>query len=312
MTIERVSADEYAALFPNPGHVFNSVAFNELNRHKCDDIHYLVFKSEPEGKVRLGIVLGERSDCMRSPFSAPFGGFEAVDEQITDYYLEAAALLGEYSDKPVTITLPPTIYETPDGHLAKQQLALLTAGAVTEFTDFNYSLPLQGHRPEFNKRSQCKLRKAMRQEYAIEQVSGIEGMKQVYDMIVLNHESLGYPVWMTFDDVVNTTGGIVKADFFILTIEGTPVAGALIYHATENIRQLIYWGDDPAQREKNGMLLLARHIIDHYTAEGATEYDLGPASKDGIPNRGLCFFKESIGCRPTTKPTLTLHPRQRK
>ena len=57
--IRRVSPKEYGNLFPEPSHVFDSVAFNELNREKCDGIHYLVM-SDAGGKVRFGLILGER------------------------------------------------------------------------------------------------------------------------------------------------------------------------------------------------------------------------------------------------------------
>ena len=75
--------------------MFNSVAFTELNRGKCDDIHYLVFA---DSRVRVGIVLGERGGRLLSPFSAPFGGFCYNNSRqmigVTD---EAVALLGEKS-----------------------------------------------------------------------------------------------------------------------------------------------------------------------------------------------------------------------
>ena len=44
MQIIRCTPQEYKDAFPTPSHVFNSVEFNELNRHKCEEVHYLLFK----------------------------------------------------------------------------------------------------------------------------------------------------------------------------------------------------------------------------------------------------------------------------
>ena len=71
MQIERLSPDEYAKIY-TPQHVFNSVGFTELNRDKAEDLHYLSIR---DTKHRFGIILGERNGMLRSPFSAPFGGF---------------------------------------------------------------------------------------------------------------------------------------------------------------------------------------------------------------------------------------------
>ena len=34
--------------------------------------------------------------------------------------------------------------------------------------------------------------------------------------------------------------------------------------------------------------------------------DLGPATETGVPNYGLCVFKESLGAEPTLKYTMML------
>ena len=74
MTTSEVSAREYSAIFgPMFSHVYNSVAFAELNSAKADAIRYL---SIVDNKPRCGIIFGERQGRLISGFSAPFGGFE--------------------------------------------------------------------------------------------------------------------------------------------------------------------------------------------------------------------------------------------
>lgn len=308
--VRHISASEYASLFAEPTHAFNSAEFAELNSHKCDSgPEFLLFSDPADGKPRLGLIAGRRGNLLRSPFSAPFGGFEAVGRQNADVYVEAVKALREYASQrglTVSITLPPPVYENEWGHIAAQQLALMANGAGVECMDFNYSIPLTESVPGFNRRSRSKLNKSLRQGFRIETVYNTAMLREVYNVIVLNHTSLGYPVWMTFDDILATTTLAVNADFFRLSLADKTVAGAMIYHTAPGVCQLIYWGDDPAERDRCPMFMLAAHIIEYYRDAGFREFDLGPASKDGVPSPGLCFFKESIGARLTAKASLLL------
>ena len=57
LTLQNIEADTYAQLFSKGPHIYNSVAFNELNRHKVEQLHYLVMA---DTKVRFGIIAGQR------------------------------------------------------------------------------------------------------------------------------------------------------------------------------------------------------------------------------------------------------------
>ena len=71
MQIKNLTPDEFASTF-QAAHVFNTVAFAQLNSDKVERVHYLSFD---DPKTCFGIVLGESNGVLRSPFSAPFGGF---------------------------------------------------------------------------------------------------------------------------------------------------------------------------------------------------------------------------------------------
>ena len=93
MEIIEVSDKEYAVIFPAPYHVFNTAAFNALNSYKCDHVSYLVFK---DSKVRIGLILGEKVNMAYSPFSAPFGGFSFLSNQLRQQRIaKAHALHGD-------------------------------------------------------------------------------------------------------------------------------------------------------------------------------------------------------------------------
>ena len=81
MQIRSYNPAEYAAVFHQPYHIFNTVAFNELNA-AAQNVHaeFLAFKTQ---KHKLGIIGAvDEDNVFRSPFSAPFGGFSYMQKEI--------------------------------------------------------------------------------------------------------------------------------------------------------------------------------------------------------------------------------------
>lgn len=317
--IREVTGREYGLALPAVGHVYNTVAFSELNRHKCDpssgssggpgggalagDVRYLLL--EEGGKVRGGVVLGRRGDVLHTPFSAPFGGlalgrgrrFEAVDAMWADVAEYAAAQgLG------LRVTLPPPVY-SPD--LYAKSVSALTRLGMTATLDVSYHLDLG--RGDFRSgiSGSCKrmLNQALAKGVTAEKVAPTAAdIERVYRIVEANHRAKDRPLWMSLADVA-ATARLVGADFFIVTHQGTDVAGAMLYPTSPGIAQLIYWGDMPGYSHLRPMNMLAYYIHGHYRRAGCAILDLGPATEEGTPNYGLCDFKESLGAIPTIKPT---------
>ena len=307
MEIQSVSPEIYEGLFPTPSHIYNSGAFNELNRHKCDSVEYLVFK-DSNGTVRFGIILGDTGEELKSPFSAPFGGFEERGIQRLNHYLEAAEALKLYAGskgRRLTITLPPYIYNR-HSHLNKQYGALLDAGFELVYSDYGHYFP-KGIFPDLmcrmNSAARNKLRNAMANGFGFEcyDSGAVEAVKRVYGVIEKNRSYKHYQLHMSLDDVISTVS-LVRADFMILTLDDVDVAAAMVYHVTDNVVQVIYWGDLPGYSRFRPMNMLAYKLVEYYSESGKT-IDIGPSSSNGIPSLGLCDFKESVGCGLTLKPT---------
>ncbi len=312
MQIVRTTPQEYKSLFPNPSHVFNSVEFNELNRHKCDDVHYLVIKDD-KGKVRFGIILGQKGNMLKSPFSAPFGGMEERGVQRLSYYIESIDALRGHAEnigKKICITLPPAIYDNATSAIAAQFQAILSQGGRILYSDYNYHYELNRF-VEFKDylwaNTKRNLASAIRQDFDFEFSSypSDQLIREIYNIIYENHTGLGYPVHMSVDDII-ATSKIFDMDFFLVKKEGIGVAAAIIYHTSSNGVQLIYWGDKLDYRSLRPMNFLAYKVIEYYYNKGVTFYDLGPSSSSGIPSFGLCDFKASLGCALTPKYTLEL------
>lgn len=67
---------------------------------------------------------------------------------------------------------------------------------------------------------------------------------------------------------------------------------------------MIYWGDIDGYSEERPMNLLAENVYEFYQQKGIHVLDIGPSTENGVPNYGLCDFKESIGCQCSSKYTL--------
>ena len=99
---------------------------------------------------------------------------------------------------------------------------------------------------------------------------------------------------------------IIPADFFLITYKNIDIAAAQIFLSSTDICQLIYWGDLRDFAHLRPMNFLAYNIFKYYSMQNIGILDLGPSTESGVPNYGLCSFKESIGCRSSLKLTLEL------
>jgi hypothetical protein len=75
MEIRKVTKKEYDSVISGY-HAFSSGAFNELNSHKCDEIHYLLFF---EGKYRTGIIGGSVNALFTHPFQPLMADFHLLE-----------------------------------------------------------------------------------------------------------------------------------------------------------------------------------------------------------------------------------------
>ena len=105
---------------------------------------------------------------------------------------------------------------------------------------------------------------------------------------------------MTEKEVIETAP-VTGSRFMTITLGDEDVAAAMINSTTPDIAQAIYWGDRMTFRPMRPMNLLAAKVFEQCKALGFSAVDLGPSSECGIVSAGLCRFKQSLGCRPTSK-----------
>lgn len=310
MEIDLISAEEYSNIFREPLHAFNSVPFNILNSAKCDHLYFLLLH---ENKKKIGIILGETNSVLKSPFSAPSGGFSFNDEEMKLFYIDQAIeRLIEFAaieNKSLKITLPPEFYHS--SLLSKTIFSLFYHGFSVSPGDINYHFKINDlykyDTGEVDRSCRNNLRRAENMHLSVKKIESENEKKEAYLIIKINKEEKNRPLHLSFEQL-KSTESIIPMDYFMVFYNHYAIASAIVYHVAKSIVQIIYWGDRPDSRELRPMNFLALQIFKHYSNNGIRIVDLGTSTEYGTPNYGLCDFKENIACTASLKYSLVKSP----
>lgn len=309
MRIEAVTPEAYQKAIGGAATFFHSVPFHLHNRHKAEDIQFLLFQ---DGKVRGGIIGDTRSGSFRSPFSAPYGGLEITGSVSYERTVELFTALSDHAIafrlRAIEIALPPLCYT--DQATAEQVLAAKQTGWVINYIDHNqhFDLSAYGGQDQYIQSLPRSARKHIRRAFNsgldFKVAEGDEEQALAYQVIAQNRQERGFPLRMTEEEVMSTAV-LTQAGFFLVYADHRPVAAAIVFEVAAGIVQVIYWGNLEEASGLRPMNYLALRVFDHYHQAGYSLVDIGPSSEAGVPNMGLVGFKESIGCRLSPKFTLS-------
>jgi hypothetical protein len=313
MEIIEVTAQEYSEVIVTPYHIFGSAIFNNLNSSKCDEVFYLLFK---EVKFRLGFICGRKEIVLYSPFSAPFGGFSFISSDVRIQYIEdAVKSLKQWARlkgfRSINITLPPSFYN--GSFIAKQINCLWREEFGISEIELNHSFELSFFNEKYSDLIWYNARKNLRISLnaGLQFISCSNDDEKIaaYEIIAQNRKNRGKPLRMKWQQVSETIS-IINADFFVVkNIEDHAIASAIVFHISNTVVQVIYWGDLPNYSELKPMNFIAYKIFEHYKLDGKMIVDIGYSTENSIPNYGLSEFKESIGCTVSPKYNFSINLR---
>lgn len=304
MEIMEVESNTYNDIV-HPLIIFDSVRFCELNRSKVKKVHYYIFC---EGnKKYFGLIIGEKDDDYgMCPFSAPFGMIEPIK---TKWHLEQlmAAIdclddLFKFSLNKVKLVIPPVFYYPK--LITALINGLIRNGYDIAWQDVNYAFNLnkinsKNYIDNIRSNARKNLTIAMGADLKFYKCLSECDKRKAYDVIKINREEKGYPLRMTWEQVKNTIE-FVPHDFFVVKKDEEMIASAIVFHVSPKVAQVIYWGGKMVYSHYKPINYLAYKLIEYY--DGKIEYlDIGPSTEYGIPNYGLCDFKDSIGCEMASK-----------
>ena len=306
MDVYNLTPVEYKDISLDPGHVFNSIEFNVLTAQaRGIELACLGFKAK---KYKLGIIGSITDQKFRSPFSAPFGGFSYANNDLSlETIDQAVSALIEYLKghevSEIEFVMPPLFYNV--SFLSKLSNTLYRQRFEVVKSDLNHSFHLDTIGEDYlailHYNAKKNLNIALGNNFEFIACKSLEEKELAYGIIKENREAKGYPLRMDFD-VIRHTIGVVKADFFLVKLDADYVAAAMVFHVTDSIVQVVYWGDLPQYSSKKTMNYLSYSVVKHYQSTHIRVIDIGPSTENSIPKYGLCDFKESIGC--------TVYPKQ--
>jgi hypothetical protein len=299
----------YKSLIREPYHIFGGAEFNDLNKRKAEEVHYLLFK---DSKYRLGLTAARKENKLISPFSAPFGGFSFIHEDVRIKAIEEAVMLTEDWCKEkgmnaIRYTLPPPIYH--ESFLAKVANVMYRQLYTIENVEINFHFDLSKFTTDYIQNIWHNARKnlniALAGNLSFVKCTTVEQIETAYKVIQRNREVRGKPLRMTHEQLV-ATGSVVPSDFFLVSsVEEQLLAAAIVFTVAPRVAQVIYWGDIPEHSQLKTMNYLSFKVFEFYKQKNFRAVDIGYSTEDSVPNYGLCEFKESLGCDLQPKLTYT-------
>lgn len=305
MDMKIISAEEYESLCVEYQYFYNSMQFHELNKEKVDILKYFLISGK---KKKLALAVGIVDSQMRVPYSAPFGIFEQLQKNIRIEEIEEAVLLLENYGREkgvnsIMFRLPPVFYD--ECFISKLQNVLLRGGYQMAYCDLNYQFCIRDmgcYENSLLRNAKKNLKKAREQDFRFYVCTSEEEQKEAYQIIADNRRGKGYPLRMTYEQV-KCTIQLTEHNFFIVKAGDISIAAAIVFKVNSMCFQVIYWGDIAGYGERRPMNYLAYKVYEYYSRLGIKVLDIGPSTEEGVPNYGLCDFKESIGCEVSSKYT---------
>ncbi|HAF30831.1 MAG TPA: hypothetical protein DCG75_17465 [Bacteroidales bacterium] len=304
-----ISKELFYKTFPHQQNPFLKEEFITLNSNKVDRVVYLVQNSN---KPAIGLIAGIKNSTLVSHFSAPFGGFLYRHENI--YTSEMEKFVDELKKYIININcnllylnFAPSIYGISFN--SKMIAILLKKQFTTEVLDLTNWVDLNSFAFRFNQRNSREYyNQALRHELEFIKLTTEDSKKQAYDLISANRKRNNRPMYMTFNNLLDT-GKLWPIDFFgIFDLEKKILASGIFYQFSDNIVYAAFWGDNERGRPKRAMDFLSFNLWSYYKNMGFSYIDLGISTENGgIINEGLLRFKETHEAQTELKYTLCWH-----
>ncbi|MCW2522316.1 MAG: Acetyltransferase protein [Frankiales bacterium] len=310
--------------------IFNRPQFHQLNQRDGHTPLYLQ-GHDAAGRLIGGLAGirhrdGER-EMFTSGYSAPFGGFDLVDEHetaenITLLIQDVLRQLEFLGVGDVELKLPPSCYSANEAMI---QFTLLNAGFSATRCELNQHLPvadwatIEDYQAQLRPAAQKTLKHLLAEDLRFRELSTEAEWDAAHALLAANRARKGRRLALSADYVATARRELSPdVRMFQLThhdVHGSgdalAVAAALVYRVGPGRDLVVAWGDGEHRLKRSPMLLLAYRLVENAIAEGVRLLDLGissePVGEDGgqEPNFGLTQFKRSTLARIEPRFTLT-------
>jgi hypothetical protein len=315
--------------------IFNRPQFHRLNLAEGHRPLYLTVR-DAAGRLIGGVsgvreTLDHHGDRFTAGFSAPFGGFDFVNEHetaenVTLLIQDVLRQLEFLGVGEIELKLPPACYSANEAMI---QFCLLNAGFSATRTELNQHLPVadwatvEDYRSRLRPAAQKTLKHLLAEDLRFRELETDQEWASAHALLAANRERKGRRLALSADYVATARAALSPhVRMFELThhdVDGSgdaqAVAAALVYRVSPRRELVVAWGDQPSgegRLRRSPMLLLAYRLVENAIAEGTELLDLGISSEARVhreaasqePNFGLTQFKRSV--LAVIEPRLTM------
>lgn len=300
MIIENL--DEMESLEDRIKYSYDKIWFHKLNGNKAEKVVGFWFDKP---KIKACLIGGIKENRLLFPYSSPFSMIETLkeckNEEFEAFIEEIDRFASENKIEQVEIKLPPMFYDAPN--ITKCLGAFLRDKYRVYELELNFQIEIEDEEhyiSRLHRNGRKNLNHALGKQYKLEYCRTEEEKRAAYEIIRENRASKNYYLSMSWEDVKNTIQHI-EHDFFILSLDGENIASAIVFKVTDDIWQVVYWGELLGREDARPMNYLPYALCKFYFGKGIKFLDIGSSMIAGKPNYGLCDYKESIGCTVSSK-----------
>ena len=220
-----------------------------------------------------------------------------------------AASIAEMEELIACIQCPCTIKLAPAAHdivlFSRSMNALHRAGFMVEHVDLNYerrTLNIE-FTEGLSDGARKKLAKCNRAGFDSALLNRSEWAK-AYNLIAANRERAGRRLSLPFERIVDLEDALPGTHMFFGTFDDKRmVAAAICLRVRPDVLYVYAWGD-AEKNEYAPTVHLCQRIYEEACFMSCRLLDVGISTENGVPNKGLIAYKESLGFLPSVKITM--------
>lgn len=286
--------------------IFNHPSYFELHQTPSS-VYFSLYDELSKTLLAVCHFTEIESGIFKSPSRGTFAGpeFKEINIEHQIYFIKRIEeRLKEKGAKKIILSTAP-FQHSPD-HSATLFNTLINDGYIVSSHDLNYGVSVDDEEfiDKIKYNNKKRLKKCIRENFKFEICSDRVSYEEAYNIISENRQSKGYPVTMTFEQIMKMKEIFPQnVYFFKITTNGKGAAASICIRLSENVLYVFYWGDRPGFEQYSPVVLLANGIYNLAKEIGVKMLDAGTSTLAGQPNMGLVKFKENLGMNASLKLT---------
>jgi Acetyltransferase (GNAT) domain len=287
----------------NNGTLFHDLDF--LSYHSADRFDFRHLIVERDGRIEAVVPGAVRRDgVFVSPAGASVGGPAVRRSLAAEQALALVEALQNYARAQhwdgLEFALPPPVYHHSPNQLV--EFALTLKGFSLTNRALSFLLPLRrgatDHYQALFAQSRRSYVRANRRKGVTTREAGAEAVDAFLELFQETYDRLGTSATHTPSEIVDLLRRLPhRVRLWLAWLGETAIAGSLVFVLNPNVCCTFYICDRLSHRDHHGVTVLLADLLDTLAQRDFRYLDLGPSASSTHFNRGVVYFKESLGAQ---------------